>query len=200
MGGHLLVDRMAVFKAGLISLVLALAGCVASPAPASGPNASEFDALFARASTRWVPRYDWRWLKAQCYQESRFNVRAVSSAGARGLCQFMPATWAEAQRALGVRNVYSARENTWAAGWYMRRMLAIWTSRRTDRQRLKLAQASYNAGAGNIIEAQRRCDGALTWPFVRRCLPQVTGRHADETIEYVRNIERWFGEITCSES
>src|SRR5690625_4479066 len=95
--------------------------------------AAQYDAVIERAAARWMPEYDWRWLKAQCWQESRFNPRAVSPAGARGLCQFMPQTWSEAQRALGVRDVYSARENAWAAGWYMRRQLAIWTDERTDR-------------------------------------------------------------------
>lgn len=153
---------------------------------------TDFDPAFQRAATRWVPQYDWRWLRAQCYQESRFDPAAVSPVGARGLCQFMPGTWNDARRAIGVGNVWNPVENAWAAGWYMRRMSAIWTARRTDLERLELAQASYNAGAGNVIAAQRRCDDARTWPGIRRCLADVTGRHARETIDYVRLIRKWF--------
>ena len=184
---------MVILKAGLIALL-----CLSSTAMAQ-PTQTTFDALFERSAMRWMPATDWRWLKAQCYQESKYDPRAVSSAGARGICQFMPGTWAEAERALGVRNVYSATENSWAAGWYMRRMMAIWTSKRTDYQRLQLAQASYNAGAGHIIEAQRRCDDARAWPSISRCLPDVTGRHAAETIQYVQRIRRWYLDIWCGE-
>jgi len=197
MGWHLHPGRMAVLKACVAALLLAIGAGCAQADTATARN-DGFDALFERASTRWTPQYDWRWLKAQCYQESRFDPRAVSPVGARGLCQFMPGTWAEARQALGVRNIWSAHENAWAAGWYMRRMLIIWTSRRSDHQRLQLAQASYNAGAGHIIAAQEACRGALTWPHIRRCLPQITGRHARETIGYVRQIARWYEDFKCS--
>lgn len=158
---------------------------------AADPTDDTYHPYLERAAKRWMPEYDWQWLAAQCYQESRYDPRAVSPAGARGLCQFMAPAWHEARKALGVRNVYSARENSWAAGWYMRRMLNVWTWKRTDRQRLELAQASYNAGAGSILDAQERCDGAVTWTYIRRCLPAVTGHHSAETIAYVRLIAKW---------
>lgn len=163
-------------------------------------HSTAYDGHMQRAAYRWLPEYDWRWLKAQCWQESRFDARAVSPAGARGFCQFMPGTWAEAQRAIGVRSVWSVRDNTLAAGWYMRRMLNIWIWDRTTAQRLELAQASYNAGAGNILRAQRLCGKPKTWAEIRECLPQVTGRHAAETIGYVKNIARWHGELVCGQS
>lgn len=52
-------------------------------------------------------------------------------------------------------------------------------------------QASYNAGAGNIIRAQRACNGARSWIQIRVCLPQITGHHSNETIQYVDLIHRW---------
>lgn len=172
---------------------LALAAVLIAAGPAGADlTRTDYDPLFQRAAARWMPGYDWRWLRAQCYQESRFDPVAVSPAGARGLCQFMPGTWADARRAIGVGSVWSPAQNTWAAGWYMRRMLAIWTAERTDYQRLQLAQASYNAGAGHIIEAQRLCSDAPTWAGIAPCLPDVTGRHARETIGYVRSIRGWF--------
>lgn len=174
-----------------------LTGCAAAPA-ADRLHITDYDAHIERAAARWMPEYDWRWLRAQCYQESRFDPRAISPSGARGLCQFMPGTWSDARQAIGVRDVYSARDNAWAAGWYMRRQLNIWISERTDHQRLELAQASYNAGAGNILAAQRECGGAITWSEIQGCLPAVTGHHASETIGYVRNIRRWYWTMQCS--
>ena len=156
-----------------------------------------YDAHLERAALRWMPEHDPAWLRAQCFVESRFRSQAVSPAGARGLCQFMPGTWADASRSLGVRNVFNPRENAWAAGWYMRRQLHGWIWDRTDMQRLQLAQASYNAGRGNILAAQRLCGRPRTWPEISPCLHRVTGHHSAETIDYVQRIERWFGAQQC---
>jgi membrane-bound lytic murein transglycosylase F len=146
---------------------------------------------------RWMPEYEWQWLRAQCYQESLLQPRAVSHAGAKGLCQFLPGTWSDASRAIGVRNVYDPAENAWAAGWYMRRQLNRWIWDRTDIERLELAQAGYNAGRGNILAAQRKCGSPKTWDEIKQCLPDITGRHSAETIGYVERIKRWYGAMTC---
>ena len=51
---------------------------------------SHYDKLFMQYS---MPiRWDWRLMAAQCYQESTFDPKAVSFAGARGLMQIMPGT------------------------------------------------------------------------------------------------------------
>lgn len=154
---------------------------------------SRFDHSFQRWSGRYLPAYDWRWLKAQCYQESRFDYLAVSPAGARGICQFMPGTWNEAERAIGVQNVWRPDENIRAGAWYMSRMLRFWVWDRTDQQRLELAQASYNAGAGNIHRAQIACHNPKLWPEIRVCLHLITGHHSAETIQYVDRIAFWYG-------
>lgn len=193
LAGNLRAGGLAIF-ARCLTLCAAL---VAAPAFAGDLQSDIFDPHFKRAAARWLPEYDWRWLRAQCFQESRFDPRAVSPAGARGLCQFMPGTWREAQRALKVRNVFDPTANSWAAAWYMRRMLRIWTADRTRFERLQLAQASYNAGAGHIIAAQKRCGGPPAWREIQRCLPAVTGRHSAETITYVARIARWFEEYRC---
>ena len=165
--------------------------CVKAQTDAQTWSYTHFDFYFQRSSARWMPEHDWEWLRAQCFVESRFQPRAVSPVGARGVCQFMPGTWHDASRAIGVRDIYSPQQNIHAAGWYMRRMLNIWIWDRTDYQRLQLAQASYNTGAGNVLAAQRICDSARTWQDIAPCLPQVTGRHSAETIGYVQAIERW---------
>jgi membrane-bound lytic murein transglycosylase F len=194
---------MRLFTALVAFLCWLLVSCViatsCTPAYSSDRlHVTDYDPYIKRGAMRWIPDYDWRWLRALCYQESRFQPRAVSPVGARGLCQFMPATWAEARRAIGVRDVFDPAENAWASGWYVRRQLSIWTWRRTDYQRLELALASYNAGAGNVLAAQRECGGAITWDGIRPCLPAVTGHHSAETIGYVRNIRRWYRSMQWS--
>lgn len=51
---------------------------------------SAYDDLFRRHSL--TAGWDWRLLAAMCYQESGFDPQAISSVGAEGLMQLMPAT------------------------------------------------------------------------------------------------------------
>ena len=51
---------------------------------------SHYDRLFMTYSQ--PIRWDWRLMAAQCYQESTFDPKAVSFAGAKGLMQIMPGT------------------------------------------------------------------------------------------------------------
>ena len=146
-----------------------------------------YDPELQYAATRYLPQYEWFWLKAQCYQESRLNPRAVSSAGAKGLCQFMPATWRDVSGLLRLRaSVFNPKANALAAGWYMRLMLSKWTSRRSYMDQLRLAQASYNAGLGNLLKFQRACQGALRWRDIEPCISFA------ETKDYVIRIDRHY--------
>jgi soluble lytic murein transglycosylase-like protein len=72
--------------------------------------------------------------------ESDFNPLAVSSAGAQGLMQLMPALQVE----LGVLNPFNPRENIMAGTEYLKRLL---THHKGD---IALTLASYNAGPGNV--------------------------------------------------
>ena len=81
-------------------------------------------------------------------QESRFQVDAVSSAGARGLMQLMPATAKETAGKIGV--TYSAKRlttdpsyNALLGSTYLKAQLDSFDGS------LLLAAAAYNAGAGN---------------------------------------------------
>ena len=141
----------------------------------------------------WTYQYhDWCWLKAQAITESALTPTAVSSAGAQGILQIMPATWRDLQRQARVDgNVFEARANIIQSARYMRRMLDFWLFQRPARCRLELAQASYNAGAGNILDAQGLAGGSRCWDGIAPHLNRVTGHHSVETIQYVVRIARW---------
>lgn len=164
----------------------------------SPSQAQSFDEYFKESATRYLygylPENDWRWWKAQCYQESRLVETAVSPVGASGVCQLMPG--AAEDSGLSWADRFNAGRNIRAGAFILRRNIRTWWPRPTRLDRLKLGWAGYNAGSGHIIRAQSKCDGAHLWEAIAPCLPQVTGRHATETINYVRLIPKWFRKIS----
>jgi len=153
-----------------------------------------YDKQIKAAAERWWPGEPWKLWKAQLYQESHLDPLARSPAGAEGLAQFMPATWAEVSKAMRWELVDRRLAGPAIEGgaYYMATLRKQWASRDTIHQ---FAQASYNAGAGNIRRAWRLCDKPETWDETTDCLPEITGRHAAETINYVKLIKKWFARM-----
>lgn len=164
------------------------------PALAQELGTTRYDACIrSAAATWWAAGPDWLWWRAQLYQESRLDPRAESPVGARGLAQMMPGTWGDITRAMGwgLASRDDACLSAEAGAYYMARLQRSWSSPRPQMERHRLAQASYNAGLGNIVDAQRACGGRRDWAEISPCLPEITGRHARETLDYVDRIARW---------
>lgn len=162
----------------------------------SASFSADWDDEFQDATDVFLPPgTDWLLLKAQCYQESRLDPFAQSPVGASGLCQFMPGTWAQVSEALDLEpgDIWLPEASIQAAAYYMGQLHRTWSAPRPAMDRYMLAAASYNAGAGHLIKAQRICDGHNRYRLIVPCLPDVTGRHAEETTGYVENIiRRWY--------
>lgn len=145
-----------------------------------------FDAHFRYSYARFLepfPPYDFLVLKAQGMAESALEPYAVSHAGAMGVMQFMPGTWAECERALGISvSPFSAKASIICGGWYMRLMLLSWRSEREPADRWRWAWASYNWGVGNVLRAQKRA--AYATEYAALTVPA-------ETRDYVARIERF---------
>ncbi len=92
--------------------------------------------------------------------ESNFKVRAVSSAGARGLMQLMPATAKE----LGVEDSFDIEQNIDGGAKYLRNMLDRFGGN------VRKALAAYNAGPGTVIKYNGRVPYPETRQYVRRVL------------------------------
>ena len=181
---------------------LSLAGIVAALALLTSPChhdtiASRYDPQVRLAVDHYWPveaRPYWCAYKAQLAAESALDPTAVSAAGARGIAQFMPQTWVEVRAQAGLMGASpheagaSIRAGAYYMGWLRRRM----TEPRSERCRLELQQAGYNAGLGHIWQAQRiareRGYAARCWDEIKLALPEVTGRHAAETISYISRI------------
>lgn len=154
----------------------------------------KYDSKIKRAAGLYLPAVDWRLYKSQLYQESLLDPEAVSPVGAAGIAQFMPATWLEVSRALGFEGISpkQAEPAIIAGAFYMSRMRQGWKAKRPEKDRHSLAMASYNAGFGNLLKAQKLCGGANLYPQIIHCLPDVTGHHSEETITYVKRIWNYF--------
>lgn len=100
---------------------------------------------------------DPRLLAAVAARESRFNPKAVSPVGARGIMQLMPST----ARYLGVDDVFDARQNVMAGARYLRTLLD------TFHGDLDLTLAAYNAGPGAVQKYNGVPPYAETRAYVR---------------------------------
>lgn len=103
------------------------------------------------AGTRHAAPVDPALVHSLIRQESTFNRRAVSPAGARGLMQLMPATAREVARRLGIRHDTSLltedpEHNIRLGSTYVREMLDRFGGSYI------LAIASYNAGPGRVAQ------------------------------------------------
>ena len=116
---------------------------------AKGGVISHYDQYFM-AYARDI-RWDWRLLAAQCYQESTFDPRAVSFAGAKGLMQIMPGT----SDHLGVSRskLYEPEANIQAAVKYIGQLQNTFRDIRDNYERTNFVLASYNGGAHHIRDA-----------------------------------------------
>lgn len=95
--------------------------------------------------------FDWRLVTAQMFQESRFDPKAKSLAGARGLMQVVPRTAEQ----LGLKNLEDPESSIHAGIRYL-----DWLRERFDPElpvadRTWFALASYNAGHGHVYDARR---------------------------------------------
>ena len=81
-------------------------------------------------------------IRAIIQVESQFDRLAVSTAGAQGLMQLMPAT----ARSMGVTDSFDPRQNILGGARYLRKLLGLYGGD------VALAAAAYNAGEGAVAK------------------------------------------------
>jgi membrane-bound lytic murein transglycosylase F len=109
---------------------------------------SQYDAVIKKESK--TIDWDWRLVSALIYEESHFRHDLYSTKGAYGIMQFMPHT---AER-FGVNEESSAEEHIVAGIKYIRHIENFFIESVPDKnERIKFVIASYNIGAGHILDA-----------------------------------------------
>lgn len=156
------------------------------------------DAIQSAVKRDWPDFPDWKYWKAQLYQESRFDPNARSPSGAIGLAQFMPATFADITHQLGWSGISAnqADQAIEAGAYYMARLRHTWSGRsRPILEQHYLGMSAYNAGTGNILKAQVLCNNSTLWSQISPCLKFVTGTLSQQTVDYVSRIVEWRREL-----
>ncbi len=95
--------------------------------------------------------WDWRLLSSLIYEESQFDPKVVSWAGATGLMQVMPATGSM----MRIFNLSNPESNIRAGTAYLVTLEKEWKEINDRETRLKFILASYNVGPGHVRDAQK---------------------------------------------
>lgn len=110
---------------------------------------SQYDKLIKRHAKEID--WDWRLLASQVYQESRFDPKANSWAGAKGLMQVMPKT----AKSLGIKNLTNPAQSLRGGVSYLGWLRDNFEDVPDSLTRIKFMLAAYNCGYGHMKDAQR---------------------------------------------
>ncbi len=111
---------------------------------------SVFDQLLKKESQKL--NWDWRLLAALVYTESQFNPEAESEVGAYGLMQVIPETADQFK----VTDYFQPDSNVYVGVEYLKYLDKYFSVFPIDStERVKFILASYNAGAGHVLDAIR---------------------------------------------
>jgi membrane-bound lytic murein transglycosylase F len=169
---------------------------------------SEYDPLIRQVALD--KGFDWRFISAIAMQESRFDHDVVSHAGAVGLMQVMPSV---------ARGFKVARSEMTDPLTNVRMGVGLLEQISTtlrfprhisERDRLSITLAAYNAGIGRVLDARRLAvkygENHNSWPVVSKYLvllsdpayyedPVVRAgmfRDNPQTLGFVRNVLRYY--------
>jgi peptidoglycan lytic transglycosylase F len=113
---------------------------------------SPYDELIKKYSEQYG--FIWRLIAAQIYQESRFNPRAKSWVGAKGLMQVMPKTGKE----FGFTRLEDPEIGIHAGVKYMDWVRGRFDDKPDLLNRIWFSLAAYNAGIGHLNDARKLAD------------------------------------------
>ncbi|CAN1516637.1 LT_GEWL_like domain containing protein [Sphingomonadaceae bacterium] len=164
--GNLVEISQSVWRADGSQVVDGRYGPKAEPVSNSAQSQNAVRQHIQVAATRFG--VDRNLVDAVAWQESRYNPRAISTAGAVGVMQLMPDT----ARQLGVRNPHDVEQNVIGGTAYLRQQLERFGNN------VPLALAAYNAGPGAVIKYGSIPPYRETQNYVRQIMQRLSATSA----------------------
>lgn len=136
--------------------------------------------------------FDWFLIAAQAYQESNFNQKLTSHAGATGIMQIKPST--ASSKNVGIKNIKSMENNIHAGVKYLAflRDQYFASDDYSPEEKINFALAAYNAGPGRVRRMQAKAEkmglNPKKWFYNVEIVARNTIGH--ETVDYVTNIQK----------
>jgi soluble lytic murein transglycosylase-like protein len=175
-GKLVLSDKPKTDGTGMTTYAVHSAAAVRTTTPfAATGKSAPFEASIVQHSRQHQVAADL--VRAVIQVESAFNPVAVSTKGAMGLMQLMPATATE----LGVGNPFDPDQNIRGGVQYLRRLLDRYNGN------VELALAGYNAGMGNVDRYGDVPPFKETKNYVKKITGTKLGPPAPQSIIY-----KWF--------
>jgi len=168
----------------------------------------EYQEMFRKAGKE--TGIDWRLLAAQAYQESHWDVDAVSPTGVRGIMMLTNAT----AKRLKVNDRRNPEESIEGGSRYLKILMDGLPERIQQPDRLWFALAAYNIGIGHLEDAriltQKAGDDPDSWLDVRKHLPLLAKpewhkktRHGYargyEPVAYVNRVRGFYAILSWSD-
>ena len=185
--------------------------------PAASGEFSQFELLkFENHSVSRLPIYEkyfklysreynipWTLLAAVAYQESKWDNKAISHTGVRGLMQIT----AKTAEHIGIEDRDNPLESIRGGAFYLQYLYQKTPTHLLPSQRWALALAGYNIGWGHIRDAYRLAHklkmNANNWEDLKTVLPLLEDKdyypeliygyaRGNETVDFVENVFNYF--------
>ncbi|MCF8723323.1 membrane-bound lytic murein transglycosylase F [Nitrospina gracilis] len=138
--------------------------------------------LFDKASEKFGLPHNL--LAAQAYQESRWNPRAKSPTGVRGIMMLTLVT----AKSLGVKNRMDAKASIMAGAQYLHELKQRFRKEIPEPDRTYMALAAYNVGRGHMHDAQKLArdmgKDPYSWEELREVLPLLSQKKYYKKLKY----------------
>ena len=163
----------------------------------------QFKTLFQKYAQIPPPSVDWKLLAAISYQESHWNPKAVSPTGVRGLMMLTKNT----AKSVGVTNRVDPEQSIMGGAKYLKRLMNQVSKHINPEDRIWVALASYNVGAGHVRDARGLAaweeKNPNNWAGIKAALPLLSVRkyykrlphgyaRGLEPVIYVRRIRHYY--------